>query len=237
MAAAIAAVVGARSPDILVDLEDLERAELASLRRWTIGCGVVSILSAITCWTAYITPWIAAAVTVPTCYVAYSRMVDIRALLQGQNCWCRFCGPNPRNTLKSCRPMLIACTVLTVISVITQIAWLATYGKDNSMGSAQGVVSILCLLLLIGLCFALGYYAFSFRKAVMIFDSATARQHLKQNEMGSMASQAVGAITNAFTGIMGHHSPQQTAPPPHQQQQYSGQPNYGQPPSKYQYQV
>ena len=223
--------------EILVDLEDLERSELSSLRKQALGCGIASIVGALTCWSPFITPWVTGFITVPTCYVAHMRMQDVTKLLQGESCFCQCCGPNPRNTLKTCRPMAIGCCVLAVLSVVTQIAYLAEYGENNSISGIVGIIGVLCLLVMIALAFALGFFAYNFKKVIMIFDSVTARQHLKQTELSGVA----GVINNAVGQVQGmfgkatqggqQQQPAQAQPVQYnnnQQQPQQQQPQYGQ---------
>lgn len=220
--------------EILVDFEELERVELKNLRKHAMGGGILSLVMVLLAWSPYITPIIAGLFAMPTCWVAYSRLKSVHTLLQGENCWCKCCGPNPRNTLKQVRTFIIIVTVLCVIAVITQIAFLAEFGRSNDIGGAVGVVGIICLLLIIANCFVMGIYAHNHVKAVTIFDSVTARQHLKQQELGltSLPQAVVGVVTGAINSA--------TAPPPQQHQQYQQQPQqqqqYGQhqqpPPAK-----
>ena len=224
--------------DILVDFEDGERKELKTMRAWCIGCGIASIVSAITAWSVYFTPWIGMFVTVPTLYVAHMRMQTVKSLLQGETCWCKLCGPNPRDTLKACRPTLIVSVVIAVISVITQIAFLAEYGKTNDMSGAVGAVSVICLLVLIGLCLAIAYVAYRFRKVIEIFDGVTARQHLKHTELGGMAavrnaaSNAANTVTGFFRGNK-NDAQQQQQQQPVQYNQQQPQQQYGQQQQQY----
>jgi uncharacterized membrane protein len=197
---------------VLVDLEGSEPVELATLRKQTLGIGIVSLLSALTSWTPYFTPWIGAALTIPTCYVAYTRMQTAASLLQGKSCFCMPCGPNPRNTLKACRPMLIACTVVAVIAIITQIAALAAHGDSGSMSDAVGVASIICLILLLVLAIALGYVAYHFKKAVIIYENVSTRQHLKEQERsGGLVSNVMSTFSNFMGGGGGGHHAQPPA--------------------------
>mmetsp|Transcript_10450 Transcript_10450/g.32410 ORF Transcript_10450/g.32410 Transcript_10450/m.32410 type:complete len:257 (-) Transcript_10450:54-824(-) len=231
--ATMGVVANVQPTNALVDLDDDERKVLGSLRWQAIGCGVASLCGAVTCWIPFVTPLVTFFITAPTVYVAHTRMQNVTQLLHGETCFCHCCGPVPRDTLKACRPMIFVCLAFAMLSVVTHVIFMFTFGRPTRPpleGDPLPYVNVVCMALMIAASYGLGYFAYNFPKALKVFDDVTARQDIQLTVLRGVAGVANCAVVGQAAGTYGGR-PQPAAPQYGYRQTSYAQP--GHPPVQY----